>query len=212
MRRNISTDLHDDIGATLSSINIYTELAKKDRDNDIHFTAIQQHAQEVITKLDELVWSINPKNDNFEQLLNRMHSYAEPLLHAKNIFCKFNHNENLLKEKLPVQVKQNLYLVFKELVNNVLKHSGAKQCLINLSCRDNTIYLLVTDDGNGFNITNTPPGRNGIINMHERVEKMKGYLQIESSSGKGTTAMATIPLPKDYLAKYKKWIKKQLNK
>ena len=208
VRRTISTDLHDDIGATLSSINIYTELAKKDRYNDVHFTAIQQHSNEVITKLDELIWSINPKNDNFEQLVNRMYSYAEPLLHAKEISCKFNHPEDLLKEKLPVQVKQNLYLVFKELVNNVLKHSGAKHCIVDLSCRDNKIYLLVMDDGKGFDITNTAKGRNGIINMKERVEKMKGHLQIESSAQKGTTAMATIPLPTSYLAMYRKWIKK----
>ena len=212
LRRKISTDLHDDIGATLSSLNIYTELAKKDRHNDVHFTAIQQHSNEVITKLDELVWSINPKNDNFEQLVNRMHSYAGPLLQAKNISYRVNHGDDILKEKLPVQVKQNLYLVFKELVNNVVKHSFATHCLVDLSCRDNKIYLMVVDNGRGFDMARLPAGRNGIINMEERVEKMKGRLQIESSSEKGTAAMVAVPLVRDYLANYKKWFKKQLRK
>jgi signal transduction histidine kinase len=210
VRRKISTDLHDDIGATLSSINIYAELAKKERTNDIYFNAIQEHAHEVISKLDDLIWSINPRNDNFEQLVNRMHSYADPLLQAKNISCRFNHSENLLKEKLPLQIKQNLYLVFKELINNVVKHSGATQCIVDIACRNNTIYLIVLDDGKGFDV-NISYGRNGISNIKERVEKMKGRLQIESIPGAGTTAMTVIPLPQDYLARYKKWIKKQIS-
>ena len=69
VRRSISSDLHDDIGATLSSINIYSELAKKETGNGTYLAAIQQHATEVIGKLDDLIWSINPKNDSFEGLV-----------------------------------------------------------------------------------------------------------------------------------------------
>ena len=80
IRRSISSDLHDDIGATLSSINIYTELAKRQDDNREFLNLIQDNTREIIGKLDDLVWSINPKNDSAEQLINRMRSFSEPLL------------------------------------------------------------------------------------------------------------------------------------
>jgi two-component sensor histidine kinase len=212
MRRKISGDLHDDIGATLSSINIYSELVKKEKRNETYINAIQQHAKEVIEKLDELIWSINPRNDNFEQLINRMQSYGRPLLQAKGIATQFNYAQGILKERLPVQVKQNLYLVYKELINNTVKHSGAGMCRVDINCRDNVIYLIVMDDGKGFDVKESGKGRNGIYNIKERVEKMKGRLTIESILKKGTTVMVSVPLPNDYIRDIKVFFRKLLNK
>jgi signal transduction histidine kinase len=208
VRRNISSDLHDDIGATLSSINIYTELAKKEKDNNEYLDVIQQHSKEVTGKLDDLIWSINPRNDNFDKLISRMHSYALPLLQAKNIACTFNFNESLSKEKLQVQVKQNLYLVFKELVNNVVKHSQAQNCFVNLTCRDNLIIFSVQDDGKGYDTLKESTDGNGIINMKERVEKMRGHIEIQSDPQKGTLVLVYIPLPYKYVSFFKTWINK----
>ena len=208
VRRNISSDLHDDIGATLSSINIYTELAKKEKNNNEYLETIQQHSKEVTGKLDDLIWSINPRNDSFDKLVSRMHSYALPLLQAKNIACTFNFNESLLKEKLQVQVKQNLYLVFKELVNNVVKHSGAKNCFVNLTCRDNMIIFSIKDDGKGYETLKKTTEGNGIINIKERVEKMHGHIDIQSAPQKGTFVLVYIPLPYKYVSFLKKLISK----
>jgi two-component sensor histidine kinase/ligand-binding sensor domain-containing protein len=208
VRRNISSDLHDDIGATLSSINIYTELAKNEKNNNEYLDAIQQHSNEVTGKLDDLIWSINPRNDSFDKLVSRMHSYALPLLQAKHIACTFSFNESLLKEKLQVQVKQNLYLVFKELVNNVMKHSGAQNCFVNLTWRDNLIIFSVKDDGKGYDTLKEQQEGNGIINMKERVEKMRGHIEIQSAPKKGTFVLVYIPLPYKYVGFFKKWISK----
>ena len=207
VRRTISSDLHDDIGATLSSINIYTELAKKAKNKGTYLNAIQQHSQEVTDKLDDLIWSINPRNDSFEKLVSRMHSYALPVLQAKNIVCNFYFDEALLKEKLSVQVKQNLYLLFKELINNVVKHSGAKNCSIDFACHKNLIVLSVKDDGIGYDTLKQEEIRNGIVNMKERAEKMRGYLNIESTPQNGTHVTAYIPLPHKYASYFKKWIR-----
>jgi signal transduction histidine kinase len=207
VRRNISSDLHDDIGATLSSINIYTELAKKEKNNKEYLDAIQQHSKEITGKLDDLIWSINPRNDSFEKLISRMHSYALPVLQAKNIACTFTYNDSLLKEKLLVQVKQNLYLVFKELVNNIVKHSGAKNCFVNLTCRDNLIILSVKDDGKGYSLNNEAREGNGIINIKERVEKMHGYIEIQSAGQTGCSVFVYVPLANKYVSFLKKWFK-----
>ena len=142
---------------------------------------------------------------------NRMHSYADALLGAVNIACKFNYAEGLLKEKLPVTVKQHLYLIFKELMNNVVKHSGAANCLVELTCKDNVIYLSVKDDGVGFDPSLGDKGRNGLTNLQERAEKIRGGLQIISVPGGGTELIVSAPLPHSYSYVYKK-ITKLFNK
>ena len=132
IRRSISGDLHDDIGATLSSMIIYTNLARSEKDHEYYLDLIDQNAKEVIGKLDDLVWSINPKNDTCEQLINRMRLHAEPLLNAAGIRLNFTVNPAVLQLKLDLFVKNNVYLLFKEIVNNVVKHSVAANCYINI--------------------------------------------------------------------------------
>jgi signal transduction histidine kinase len=137
-----------------------------------------------------------------------MHSYALPFLQAKNIAGSFSFDESLLKEKLQVQVKQNLYLVFKELVNNVVKHSEAQNCFVNLTCRDNLIIFSVKDDGKGYDTRKENKEGNGIVNMKERVEKMRGHMDIQSAPQKGTFVLIYIPLPYKYAGFFKKLTRK----
>ncbi len=207
VRRNISSDLHDDIGATLSSINIYTELAKKEKNNIAYLDAIQRHSHEVTGKLDDLIWSINPRNDSFEKLISRMHSYAAPELQARGIGCAFKYNDIVLKEKLQVGLKQNLYLILKELVNNVVKHSHARHCFIHLDFRSNLIVLSVKDDGRGYDVFKKMERGNGIQNVKERVDRIRGDLEIESTPGNGTTVIVYKPLQHKYVSFYKKWMR-----
>jgi len=203
VRRTIASDLHDDIGATLSSINIYTELAKKDANNAGYLNTIQQHTTEVIGKLDDLIWSINPRNDSFAQLISRMHSYAASLLQVKNISCNFQYTAGQLQEKIPVQVKQNLYLIFKELINNVIKHSGAENAEVKMEIRDSVVHFSVKDDGKGFDRNETNAGRNGLENIRERVQNLRGKCVITAAPQIGTKVAIAIPLPTSYVRTYK---------
>jgi two-component system sensor histidine kinase DegS len=107
-----------------------------------------------------------------------------------------------------VQVKQNLYLVFKELVNNVVKHSEAQNCFVNLTCRDNLIIFSVKDDGKGYDTRKESKEGNGIVNMKERVEKMRGHMDIQSAPQKGTFVLIYIPLPYKYAGFLKKLTRK----
>jgi signal transduction histidine kinase len=157
----------------------------------------------VTGKLDDLIWSINPKNDSFEKLISRMYSFALPVLQAKNISCSFSYSESLLKERLQVQVKQNLYLIVKELVNNVVKHSNAQHCFITLDCTDNTLVLSVKDDGDGYEVKKIKEG-NGIANVKERVDSIRGRIEIKTAPGKGALVTIYKPLKHKYVGLLKK--------
>lgn len=150
VRRGISSDLHDEIGSTISSINIYSELAKSDPHNEPYLQLIQENTREVIGKLDDLVWSINPKNDSVPQLVARMRLFAEPVLQGAGIQPHFVVQNEVPQLELSLEIKRNLYLVFKELVNNVVKHSAARNCYIDLSMKSGRLWLTVSDDGVGF--------------------------------------------------------------
>ncbi|HEY1115412.1 MAG TPA: two-component regulator propeller domain-containing protein, partial [Chitinophagaceae bacterium] len=180
IRRNISSDLHDDIGATLSSINIYTELAKRQEDNREFLTLIQDNTREIIGKLDDLVWSINPKNDSAEQLINRMRSFSEPLLSGANINYKITCGEDLHKLKLDTGIKRNVYLIFKETINNVAKHSHSKNCTVDIYYQNRRLYMQIADDGVGFDETHHVKNRNGLKNIQDRARQIKANVRIDS--------------------------------
>jgi signal transduction histidine kinase len=150
LRRKISSDLHDDIGSTLSSINIYSEIAKKEKENAFYLETIQLHTQNIISNLDDLVWSINPKNDTVSGLAGRISSFAEPLLAAKNIACDFVMDINDPNLAISLEQRQHIYLSFKEMVNNVVKHSKCRHCHITFSQKGKRLCLSVKDDGKGI--------------------------------------------------------------
>lgn len=187
IRRSISSDLHDDIGATLSSINIYTELAKRQENNKEFLSLIQDNTREIIGKLDDLVWSINPKNDSCEQLINRMRSFSEPLLTGANINYKITCSEDLHRVKLNTGIKRNLYLIFKETINNVAKHSRSKNCTINIYYQNKRLHIQIVDDGIGFDESTARKDRNGLKNIQERARQIRANIKIKSIRDQGTT-------------------------
>jgi signal transduction histidine kinase len=186
MRRKISNDLHDDIGSTLSSINVYSQLAKSEPGNNIYIDTIQNNAVSIINSLDDLVWNINPSNDALGQLITRMRLFALPLLHEKGIECIFKTKLSERNVELAPNVRANIYLLFKEIVNNVIKHSGCSQCSIYIIQKGRFLRLTVTDNGRGFNIKNTNQHRNGLRILSERAKELSGGVAINSQPGSGT--------------------------
>ncbi|HET7899533.1 MAG TPA: ATP-binding protein, partial [Flavisolibacter sp.] len=194
IRRNISSDLHDDIGATLSSINFYIDLARSEKDSDTYLQQIKENVAHVIASLDDLVWSINPKNDSTEQFIHRMKNYAVPLLRAVRIQCHFSYDPQLLHQKLTLNTKRNLYLLFKEMVNNVAKHSRCYHCVIRLQYQHGQLCLNVTDDGQGFDPLVYRPDRNGLFTMQDRARRLNGEIEIKSAPARGSEIEVTIPV------------------
>ncbi len=186
MRRKISNDLHDDIGSTLSSINVYSQLAKGNYGNEAYIETIQHNAVSVINSLDDLVWNINPKNDTLGQLVGRMQLFAVPFLSEKGISCTFKMKLSNASVVMLPDARVNLYLLFKEIISNVNKHSGGSDCGIYLIQIRNSIRLVVKDNGRGFNKENTNQHRNGLRTMAERVKELNGKIAIKSMLGVGT--------------------------
>ncbi len=188
LRRKISSDLHDDIGATLSSINIYAELAKGDGDNREYINTIQQHTQNIIGNLDDLVWSINPKNDTIERLVERMHNFAVPFLTARKIKCEFLFEEDKEAVNITLDQRRNLYLALKEMVNNVVKHANSTGCKITIRKHKRRFIIEVQDNGSGFVVEKVSLQRNGLQNLQERARGYKGQFTITSKLYQGSKA------------------------
>jgi signal transduction histidine kinase len=135
--------------------------------------------------MSDIVWTINPENDPFEKVIVRMRSFAHQLLKAKKMEYTFEVNEKLNSITLPMQVRKNFYLVFKEALTNLVKYSGASRVSISLKEEYRTIVLTVRDNGIGIPVNPETQG-NGLINMRRRAEEINASLNIMSANGEGT--------------------------
>jgi len=192
-RQRISADLHDEIGATLSSINIYTGLAKKEENSSAYLDPIIQNVNEVIARLDDLVWSISPRHDSLASVIERIRSYAAPPAQAKSISLHIENRMADINAGLSADIKNHLYLIVKELVNNAIKHSFCQNINVAFFTLKSSIVLTVEDDGAGFSRENANPLRSGLHNITNRVNSIKGTINIAAEEGKGTKIIVTIP-------------------
>ena len=199
VRTRIATDLHDDIGASLSQISILSEvLAHKkngDSENEDSLKLIAETSRELTNSMSDVVWSINPNRDRLRDLIQRMRRFASDVLSARDVDFQFVTPDIEQNEKLDVDVRQQIYLVFKEAVNNAVKHSGCTEVEAELKLKNHQYVLRVADNGKGFNQENAGDG-NGLANMKMRAESIGGALEIESIKGVGTTVVLNIPQKK----------------
>ena len=186
MRNTIADDLHDDIGSTLSSISILSELAKEKSPDAISLLdSIGENTLSIQENMSDIVWSLNAKNDRFENVLYRMNQFASEIFEAKSVELDFTSDPSLLTSKLTMKQRRNLYLFFKEAVNNVAKHSEAKRISIHIFRKDHHVEMIIKDDGKGFDTSQTFQG-NGMSTLKKRMEELRGYLKIHSQINEGT--------------------------
>jgi signal transduction histidine kinase len=196
LRTKISTDLHDDIGSTLSSISILSELVlhKKDKQQaDEMLNEIKDNAISLMEKMDDIVWSINPKNDSLEDLLSRITRFASQLFEAKNIEHTITIQPDIKDLKLSMESRQHLYLMIKESINNIIKHANCTKAAVTATCKDHLLKVVIDDNGKGFKSDKTHSG-NGLINLKERAARMGANVQIESAPQKGATVAISIKI------------------
>lgn len=187
LRNKISTDLHDDIGSTLSSISILSEVAanEKEAKSKRMLAEINERSHLLMEKMDDIVWSISTRNDSVGNLFSRVQQFASTILEAKNIDYEFRIPDKLKTIKLDMQRRQHIYLILKEALNNLIKYSGCTMVCIVAEYSDGLLKLEVTDNGKGFDTSVLSQG-NGLLNMKNRTEAMNGKLNIMSETGKGT--------------------------
>jgi signal transduction histidine kinase len=190
MRNDISRNLHDDIGASLSNINILNELTKRNVANpekaNIYLSKAGDDIQRISESLSDIVWNINPQYDDLDNLYVRMKRYAADMLDGKNIDADFSFPSDSVNITMPMDQRRDFYLIFKEAVNNLVKYSKATAATITINATEQNIHLLVKDNGQGFDVANARQG-NGLQNIKQRADKWKANLNLQSAEGKGTT-------------------------
>ena len=186
VRNSIAEDLHDDIGSTLSSISIMSELAKiKSPEASTLLSSIGESTILMQENMSDIVWAIKAENDRLENVLQRMYQFASEILEAKNISVDFRSDENLSASKLTMKQRKSLYLFFKEAINNAAKHSDAKNVMVNIFQKGSDIEMTIKDDGKGFDATQPSYG-NGMTTLRKRVEDLRGHFNIQSQKNEGT--------------------------
>jgi two-component system, NarL family, sensor histidine kinase UhpB len=196
MRNNVARDLHDNIGSTLSSINIISQLALNETKPDNypqHFRRIGEQSLRMMENMSDMVWSINPNNDSIEKMVIRMKEFSAEILEPNNIGYIFEGEEVFNGAILDVERRKNLFLIFKEAINNAAKYSEATFVSIIISKIDQTLSVLIQDNGKGFDPLKIKNG-NGLDNMKERVAQVGGSFLLKAAPGEGTVIKLTMPI------------------
>lgn len=188
LRNKISLNLHDDIGSTLSSISILSEMAlhsKKETEEKTMLNEIRENSLGLMERMDDIVWAINPRNDSSENLFLRVKEFAARLFEAKDIQYKIDISDRVYEIHLGMEQRQHLYLIMKEAINNLVKHSGCSEAAILVTFTSSVLSILIRDNGKGFPVENNFAG-NGLRNMKTRVEEIGGQLEMKSEINKGS--------------------------
>ena len=196
VRTRIATDLHDDIGANLSLIAMLSEVTRgqlHDGDSRLKewLTTIATTSRDTVDSMSDIVWAVNPRRDHLRDLTRRMRRFADDIFAARNIDFQFHAPESDRDIRLGADVRREVFLIFKEMINNAVRHSECSQATVELSISAGSLILEVTDNGKGLPAAANGQGT-GLESMRARAEKLGGSLQIESE--KGTRITLKIPI------------------
>ncbi len=195
-KERLARDLHDDLGSTLSSISILSEAAAHGLPDPLvqqRLSTLGARAREVMDAMSDIVWSINPDNDSMEQMLHRMKEFVVDMLETQGTVLHFEVTATLPALAVPMEKRKDLYLIFKEAINNAAKYSGATEVWVQVRHNNGQLHMDIRDNGQGFDQEHIKPG-NGLRNMHQRAGQMGGTCRIISKPGEGTKILAVVPV------------------
>lgn len=197
VRTRIATDLHDDIGSSLSQIAILSEVVRQRVGRDERFVAeplsqISGASSELMDTMSDIVWAIDPRKDHLSDLTGRMRRFASDVFTARDIEFNFRAPDASHDMELGADVRRQVFLIFKESVNNVVRHSRCTRADIEFHAGRDRITLVVEDNGRGFDAAQEWDGH-GMVSMRQRTEELGGSLEVVSNEGKGTTVTLRIP-------------------
>jgi signal transduction histidine kinase len=206
MRTAIATDLHDDIGSSLSQIAVLSEVARAGENlrTQESLQRVAVLAREMVDSLGDIVWSIRAVPEGLDSLVSRMREFALDLLAGQGIdFELRSPPAGQSVPQLSLQARRHLFLMFKECIHNVSRHSGCTAVRAELKIVEREILLTVSDNGRGFQPGEKPPrsGGNGIPGMRQRTEILGGSVQFFSKPGEGCTVSMRLPLRRGAFAK-----------
>ncbi len=198
LRQRIASDLHDDIGSNLSSIALLAELGKTEAGEPAlvqeEFSEIKTTADKTIESMRDIVWLIRPGEETWKQMMARFRETAANLLRAHDY--SFVEKGAMQDDRLPLEFKRDFFLIYKEVLNNIVRHAEADRVLIEVEAGKNRLELTVQDDGKGFdNLDQDFREGNGLRNLRMRAQAIGGQLKVKSAVDTGTLVHLTAPMP-----------------
>lgn len=185
LRTRIASDLHDDVGSSLVRITVLADAGKRDAaagNMAEQLGAISGISRGAISTMKDVVWSIDARNDTMSGMIQYMQEHLHNMLTPANIDFELNHTGIAGSEKLSMEFRQNVYLIFKEAINNVVKHAGATRVQVDIQ-KDNVQFIMqIKDDGAGLKEKKFNNGH-GLYNMQLRAGRLKAVLDIVSDKG-----------------------------
>lgn len=186
LRIGIASDLHDDVGATLSTLALKADMLRyggvKVPKEESDLKRISEMGRKAVNTMSDVVWSIDARNDNFESMINKMKDVAHEILGSKDISLEFNSSGFNKSKKAPIEFRQNIYMVLKEAVNNIAKHSNADKVEINFTADNDKYNLTVKDNGDNFVEKEVNVGH-GLRNMKLRASKINSQIEFKNENG-----------------------------
>ncbi len=197
-RNRINADLHDDIGASLSSLQIYSTVANQLVDNDTEkakqmLAKISIQSAKLLDNIGDIIWSMKADNDQFVSVSTRIKNFVSDVVGASAIDYNINIDSNIDNSIKNIGAKKNIILIIKEAVNNCVKYSNATCVDIKIKEDNQQLHIEITDNGEGISSLNFKKG-NGLANMKKRAEELNGIFEINSKPGKGTSIICSIPI------------------
>ena len=185
IRKNIATDLHDDLGSTLNSVKVFTNLAISGVKQEESLQQVKDNLTEATMSLRDMIWVLDDSLDTVDELITRLKQFAIPVATASNIEAIIKADSDVNSRQLTKEEKRNLFLICKEAINNSIKYAGASQIDVAISANGKKIQIVVTDNGKGFNVDEVKKGY-GLKNMQYRAGQIKYKVSLVSSPGNGT--------------------------
>ena len=205
-RARIAKDIHDDLGARLTRISLLTDSVPIE---EVHppkaaeaLSRIFWTTHEITQAMDEIVWAINPQHDTLDSLALYFGKFVQEFLEGTDVRCRLDMPLELPNWHVDAEVRHNLFLAFKESLNNVMRHAEATEVRVSLTTKANSFTLLVEDHGKGFATASSPggdtfesqfTGRNGLTNMRQRLRQIGGQCEINSTLGTETRVEFFVP-------------------
>jgi signal transduction histidine kinase len=197
-RARIARDLHDDLGSSLTEISMLAtagpRLELPAHEATERMETIAGKSRALVNALDEIVWAVDPERDTLASVARYLASYAEEYLAGLKVACHVQIPNAFPDQVVSGEVRHHLFLALKEALNNAVRHGGASQIGIRVRVEERGLWILITDNGSGFDTVGRSNGH-GLLNLRRRLEQLHGRCDLESSPGAGTTVSLQLPLP-----------------
>jgi signal transduction histidine kinase/ligand-binding sensor domain-containing protein len=199
-RARIAQDIHDELGANLTSIGLMADMGARHKANPAALARdldhISQTARASVVAMDAIVWALNPRNDSLDHFANYVAQFTREFFRPTPLRTRLELPASLPEQPLPTDTRHQLFLVVKESFNNIVRHAEATEVRLELACDNGHLRLTVADNGKGLPAQAAGEGRDGLVNLRERIERLGGTLRVQSKPGQGTRLDFTVPLAK----------------